>query len=200
MSGGELIFVVALAAWCSLRKMDRRLQKACRQPKPLVLPVQLQRDIQSEMRDAVRAIEEEVAVINKTKDPETAMKCFAASRRRLSQMAAEAPHQARISMLLSGKELCHEIEIGNGSEMETLSLLEKDWLRSFFKEKIDMLLKQSNDTQDSVLRAEHLRDAVRAAHKGLEYLPDDRQLTAAADRAEGRLRTLISPCEGEHND
>ncbi len=192
MSGAEAVFIVAFVGWCTLRKVARNMEKTCSQTQTFTFPVEIQRDTQAELRDTIRAIEEEVDVINKTKDPETGLRCFATIRRRLAQLAAEAPSRARMSMLLGGREICRELVIGSGEEAETIAKLEREWLKGFFCEKIETLMKQSEDTQDPVLRTEYLRDALRAAHKGLEYLPDESILPVKAGLAEARLKALTS--------
>jgi MinD-like ATPase involved in chromosome partitioning or flagellar assembly len=54
-------------------------------------------------------------------------------------------------------------------------------------------LKQSEQTEDAVLRVELVRAALRTALKGLEYLPGDEELATVADLSERRLSFVSGP-------
>lgn len=187
---GGLIFLILLGGWCAARKMARKTQKSCNITQTVTFPVEVQKDYRAEVREIIRLIDEEVQILKKTREPETAVKCFAAIRRYLATLAAESPLRTRVSILMGDKEIGHELVVGSADELAALKQFEKEWLTDHFSERSEILLKRSEETDDSVLRIELARDGLRSALKGLEYLPGDEKLATMADLAERRLRFL----------
>jgi hypothetical protein len=190
---GGLIILIALGFWCAVRRAGRKKANICSMTQSITFPVAVQRDIQAEVREIIRAIQAEVAVMNKTKDPETGIRCFSAIRSYIVKIAQESPLRTRLSLLMGDREVGHELVVGSGDELEALKRLEKEWLQNFFTERTETLLKQSEETEDQVLRLELARDGLRSALKGLEYHPSDKKLATMADLAEKRLRFLARP-------
>ena len=137
-----------------------------------------------------RAIDEAVGVISNTKDIETGIKSFASVRSYLKKMASISPERLRINLFLNGREAGREIEIGSTEADDSLRSLEKDWIRATSLENIGALMKQSEAISDPLMNVELMREALRAALKGLEYLPEDETLKIQADLAERRLNWL----------
>ncbi len=172
------LFTITLISYCVVRKTVRQMEKekTCEKVRfSFVYP-----DIQ-------QSIDESLAVINKTKDVEAGIKGFAVIKSNLAKLAAVSPFCVRITLQLGDKEICREIEIGSSSGNDSISKLEKKWMRNFFCEKFDTLVKQSEESFDPVLNVELMREAARTALKGLEYLPDDELLKIKVDLAERRL-------------
>lgn len=146
--------------------------------------------------DIKRSIDESIEIINKTKDIEAGIKAFAVIKSNVSRLAAESPSPLKITLETGGKERGKEIEIGAGDAAESLSKFEKEWMLNFFSETIDTLMKQSEEAFDPVLRIDLMREAVKTAYKGLEYLPDDGALKSKGDLAERRLGFLTGARKG----
>lgn len=199
---------IALWYWY-IRRIEKKVEKEqiCKQLTNAVVPVTVvgtrdfpseersaqvehKRDLQGELREVQRYIEQELQVLNNTKDPETGIRCFAAIRKGLSRLSEEIPLNSRITMQLGQKEFCREVAVGGGESAVSFKKLEHDWLRDLFIEKSDMLLKQAEETADLVVKTELVRKALRTALQGLEYLPHDEQLRHTAETAELRLSFL----------
>ncbi|MBI5101764.1 MAG: hypothetical protein HZB33_08030 [Nitrospirae bacterium] len=140
--------------------------------------------------DIERAINEATDIISRTKDIETGIIQFAAVRRNIAKLSAMSPYRLRINIALNGKEVGKGIEIGGSESDDSVKRLEKDWIRETSIEKIETLMKHAEAMSDHVMYAELLRDSLRAALKGLEYLPGDKLLQAQAALVEGRLKFL----------
>ncbi|MFA5354769.1 MAG: hypothetical protein WC291_11115 [Thermodesulfovibrionales bacterium] len=184
-----ILIIIAIAAYCSERIVRRRKEREeCMGRLSLPVSVQIQRDEQSGLREVRRAVEAELAVINRTKDAETAIRGFAAIRSHLARLSGFTRTEILASITIGEKEICSDLELNDLSG--SLAELEKEWMRGFFTEKTDTLLAQAEATTDAVLKVELAREALRSALKGLEYLPDDEALKTQADLAEQRLADL----------
>lgn len=185
----EFITVALLAALCAARKNARRMESCCKEIQ-LGIPVQIQPDPQEELRKVGQIVSEATAVISKTRDIEVGIRNFAVIRSSLTKLSATIPQTVRFTMSLGDRELGREIEVGTVTSEEALNNLESEWMRGLLMEKIDTLIRQSEAISDPVLRTDLLREAVREALKGLEYMPGNEEFRIRVERAERRLSFL----------
>ncbi len=200
-----MIYLIIFAVYCELKRVLRKMEGLSAAPAIVEIENTPSKIIIGNTEDAEaagtqnyrpviaalkRSIEQNLAIINSTRDPETGINCFAQIRRDIDMLSAETAN-AKIKMGL-GDKAGDEMNVGDSGFSEYFGKLKEDWLRGLFLGKMGTFLKQAEGLEDPVMKTECLRNALRAACDGLLYLSEDGELTAKANLVKEELKSLAA--------
>lgn len=137
----------------------------------------------------LRIISESIELIENTKNLKTALGRFDLVRNNYGRLLARDPSgsvlQISVGKWIVSREVATHTEI-----MQCMEMAKKDYIRDFFKEKIDTELLKAKCLSDKKLKKAQLKKALKSALDGLAHLPKDVELKELLARIEGQITSI----------
>lgn len=112
-------------------------------------------------------LEESVAIINKTKNVETAITRFDTIKKVLSDLLEIVPKSRYFSFTI-GDVIFKKME-----DIEKLENVKIQWLKEFFKNKTEIEIKKAEMINSPKLKVTQYKKALNQALKAFDYIPED---------------------------
>ncbi len=136
-----------------------------------------------------RIINESLEIINRTKNVDTAISRFDVIKADMQRILEIMPISVNLSMQIQNNNI-HSL-----ADLDYVDKAKTEWIKNFFKDKIDIEIQKANLLSNSKLRSTQLKKVLNITLKAIDYIPNDEDIKNIIINIENRLDNMTSDNE-----